>query len=180
MNIVLVGYRGTGKSVVGQTLAQKLGLSYVEMDAEIISQARQTIPELVAAKGWDSFRDLESKVLLELTRRSGLVIDTGGGVIERTANHALLKEDNLVIWLTASLPVLEQRLTGCTQRPALTSGHSMIDEITTVLARREPLYRAVAHHRVDTDTQTPDELAQTIVGFYQTALQSSTPILTEV
>ena len=107
MNIVLVGYRGTGKSAVGQILAQNLGLSYVEMDAEIVSQAGQTIPEFVAAHGWDSFRDLESNILFELTQQTGWVIDTGGGVIERPANHPLLTKGNLVCWLTATLPVLK-------------------------------------------------------------------------
>ena len=83
MNIVLIGYRGTGKSTVGRLLAARLGRTLVSTDAEIVARAKRAIPEIVAQEGWDYFRDLESDICRELASRDQLVIDTGGGAILR-------------------------------------------------------------------------------------------------
>ena len=91
MNIVLIGYRGTGKSTVGKVLAGRLGRTLVSTDAEIVRRAGQPIPEIVAKHGWEYFRDLESTVCQELATREGLVIDTGGGAILRPQNVESLK-----------------------------------------------------------------------------------------
>ena len=86
MNIVLIGYRGTGKSTVGQLLAARLGRELVSTDAEIIKRAKRTIPEIVNQEGWEYFRNLESDICGELASRDKLVIDTGGGAILRRQN----------------------------------------------------------------------------------------------
>ena len=93
MNIVLIGYRGTGKSTVGRLLAARLGRELVSTDAEIVKRAQRTIPEIVAQQGWDYFRDLESDICRELASRDQLVIDTGGGAILRAQNVEALKKD---------------------------------------------------------------------------------------
>ena len=80
MNIVLIGYRGTGKSTVGRLLAVRLGRELVSTDAEIVKRAQRTIPEIVAQEGWEYFRDLESDICRELASRDQLVIDTGDGI----------------------------------------------------------------------------------------------------
>ena len=89
MNIVLIGYRGTGKSAVGKILAAQLGRRLVSTDEEIIRRAGKSIPDLVAAQGWEYFRDLESAVCQDLAGRDNLVIDTGGGAILRDENRVL-------------------------------------------------------------------------------------------
>ena len=81
MNIILIGYRGTGKSTVGQVLAARLGRQLISTDAEVVKRAGRTIPEIVTLHGWEHFRDLESQVCQELSGRADLVIDTGGGAI---------------------------------------------------------------------------------------------------
>ena len=80
MNVVLIGYRGTGKSTVGKIVAARLGRVLVSTDAEIVKLVGQSIPEIVAKNGWEYFRDLETKVCQELAGRDALVIDTGGGL----------------------------------------------------------------------------------------------------
>jgi shikimate kinase len=79
MNIVLIGYRGTGKSTVARLLASRLERELVSTDAEIVKRAQRTIPEIVAQDGWEHFRDLESEICREIAGRDQLIIDTGGG-----------------------------------------------------------------------------------------------------
>ena len=142
MNIVLVGYRGTGKTAVAALLAQRLGLGVVHLDAEIERRA-----------GQDAFRRSSTRsagpVSATWRRRScarcaardGLVLDCGGGVIERDANFAVLRQAGPVIWLKASVATIVQRIRGDSQRPSLTGKQSFTEEVAEVLERRTPRYR---------------------------------------
>jgi shikimate kinase len=163
MNIVLIGYRGTGKSTVGRLLAARLGRELVSTDAEIVKRAQRTIPEIVAQQGWDYFRDLESDVCRELAGRDQLVIDTGGGAILRTQNVEALKKDGTLFWLTASVETIAKRIGGDNQRPSLTGIKSFIDEIQDVLQERTPKYRAAADHIIRTDDQSINQLVETLL-----------------
>jgi shikimate kinase len=162
VNVVLVGYRGTGKSAVGAVLAQQLGLRVISLDAEIVRSAGKPIPEIVQQDGWPGFRDLEEQVVREAAARDGLVIDCGGGVIEREANFAVLRAAGPVFWLTASTATIVRRIQGDDQRPSLTGQKSFTDEVAEVLQRRTPLYQRIAHHRVDTDSRTVEQVADEI------------------
>lgn len=164
MNIVLIGYRGTGKSTVGEILARCLGLTCIGMDAEIVRRSGMPIPEIVEKFGWPGFRDMESELARELSGRDGLIIDTGGGIIERPENIASFKQNAVIFWLTASVPVIISRISADTQRPALTEGKSFTQEVADVLARRMPKYRAAAHHEIDTDLAAPDQAAAQIIA----------------
>ena len=148
MNIVLMGYRGTGKSTVGRLLAARLGRELVSTDAEIVKRAQRTIPEIVAQEGWEYFRDLESDICRELAIRDQLVIDTGGGAILRAQNVEALKKNGTVFWLTASVETIAKRIGGDSQRPSLTGTKSFVDEIQDVLRERTPKYQAAADHSI--------------------------------
>ncbi len=167
MNLVLIGYRGTGKSAVGELLARRLGMTLVNMDEAIVEKAGMRIPEIVEKQGWTHFRDLESEVARDLSGRDGLIIDTGGGVIERDENVATLKRNGVVFWLTAPVDVIVTRIEDGTERPALTDGKSFTDEVAEVLERRNPLYEAAAHHVVATEAGTPDEIAAAVIEIWQ-------------
>lgn len=164
MNIVLIGYRGTGKSVVGRLLAQRLGMKYVGLDAAIVESAGMPIPAMVEKYGWPGFRDRESAEVKAVASGDNLVIDTGGGVIERPENMEVLRENGCVIWLKATVETIVSRIHGDTNRPALTSGKSFIEEISEVLERRTPLYQASAMHEMDTDTLTTSEIVEKIIS----------------
>ncbi len=86
MNIVLIGYRGTGKSEVGSILARELGMELIGMDAEIVKWTGMTIPEIVVKYDWPGFRDRESELARDLSGKDNTVIATGGGIIERPEN----------------------------------------------------------------------------------------------
>ena len=163
MNIVLVGYRGTGKSTVGRLLAARLGRDLVSTDAEIVKRAQRTIPEIVAQDGWEYFRDLESDICGELASRDQLVIDAGGGAILRAQNVEALKKNSTVFWLTASVETIVKRIGGDNQRPSLTGTKSFVDEIQDVLRERTPKYQAAADHSIATDDQSINQLVETLL-----------------
>ena len=163
MNIVLIGYRGTGKSAVGRRLAARLGRTLLSTDAEIVRRAHRTIPEIVAQDGWEYFRDLESTICRELAARDQLVIDTGGGAILRMQNVEALKENGALFWLTASVETIVKRIGGDTQRPSLTGAKSFVDEIQDLLRERTPKYQAAADHVITTDDRSLDQLVETVL-----------------
>ena len=162
MNIVLIGYRGTGKSTVARLLAARLGRELVSTDAEIVKRAERTIPEIVAQEGWEYFRDLESDICKELAVRDQLVIDTGGGAILRAQNVEALKKTGTVFWLTASVETIAKRIGGDNQRPSLTGTKSFVDEIQDVLRERSPKYQATADHVIAADDRSINQLVETL------------------
>ena len=164
MNIVLIGYRGTGKSTVGRLLAARLGRQLVSTDAEIVKRAQRTIPEIVAQEGWEYFRDLESDICGELAGRDQLVIDTGGGAILRAQNAEVLKKNGTVFWLTASVETIMKRIGADHQRPSLTGTKSFVDEIQDVLRERMPKYQAAADHIIATDDRPIDQLVEALLA----------------
>lgn len=162
MNVVLVGSRGSGKSAVAKSLARVLARETVSTDTEVQRRAGCSIAEFVSREGWDSFRDLEEEVVRDIAAQKDLIIDTGGGVVLRQANVDALRANGCVFWLQAPIPVLAARIKDDTSRPSLTGTKSAVDELAEVLAARAPLYSAAAHYRIETDGQTPDEIADRI------------------
>ncbi len=163
MNIVLIGYRGTGKSTVGKLLARRLGRQFVSTDEEIVKRAKRTIPEIVAQEGWEYFRDLESEVCREFAGRDRLVIDTGGGAILRTQNVEALKKNGALFWLTASFETITKRIGRDNQRPSLTGSKSFVDEIQDVLRERTPKYQAASDHVITTDDRSIKQLVEILL-----------------
>ncbi len=162
MNLVLVGYRGTGKSAIAQRLCELLGMPRVSLDEEIVRLAGLSIPKLVADLGWSHFRDLEDRVCREFGNRDGQVIDCGGGVVEREVNLTSLRSRGRVFWLRASPATIIGRIGDDRSRPSLTGNKSFLEEVEEVLRRRLPLYQRIAHVEVDTEGRTIDELAADI------------------
>ena len=167
MNIVLMGYRGTGKSSVGKVLAAKLGWWLVSTGAEIVRRAGRSVREIVAQHGWEYFRGLESTVCREFSAQDRLIIDTGGGAILRQENVACLKKNGMLFWLTASVATIASRIGRDTQRPSLTGTKSFVEEIEEVLAVRTPKYREAADHVVPTDGCTINQIVETILSSVQ-------------
>lgn len=163
MNLVLIGYRGTGKSSVGRILARRLRRELVSTDAEVVKRARQSIPDIVKQFGWDHFRDLESAVCRDFAARDQLIIDTGGGAILRPENVEVLRKNGTLFWLTAEVETITKRIGDDTQRPSLTGTKSFTDEIREVLTERTPKYRAAADHVVSTEGVSTADVAERIL-----------------
>lgn len=166
MNIVLIGYRGTGKSHVGRLVAEKLSFPYISIDKAIVLRAGMSIPEIVEKYGWPDFRDRESLEVREIAVWDSIVIDTGGGVIERPENIEQFRANGCIFWLKASVPTIVARIKGNDDRPALTDGKTFTEEVAEVLERRTPLYHAAAMYEIDTDDLRPEEIADKIVKIF--------------
>ena len=163
MNIVLIGYRGTGKSTVARLLGRRLRRRVVSTDAEIIARAKLSIPEIVEQSGWDYFRNLESAVCQSLTEKDELVIDTGGGVILRDENVAALKANGMTVWLTAEVPTIASRIRRDSQRPSLSGTMTFVEEIEEILKSRAPKYKAAADYVIPTDHSSPGQITNLIL-----------------
>jgi len=166
MKIFLIGYRCTGKTSVGKILSEKLNLLFVDCDFYLQENEKKTISEIVAKKGWNHFRTLESKYLDEISQKENIVVSTGGGVVESLYNIDLIKSRGIGIWLKAKSSTIKKRILSDENtkdlRPSLT-GLSMEDEIDEVLKKREPLYKKVSSLAFDTDSIGVDELADLII-----------------
>lgn len=168
-NLILVGYRGTGKSTIARLLAEDLGWQAVDADAYLEEKAGRTIKSIFEQEGELSFRNLESAVLRDLACGEKKVIATGGGVILREENRRRLRQAGMVIWLQASPWVIEQRIHGdpttLDRRPNLTVGG--LAEIQELLQIREPLYSSSCDFKIATDDLCPRQIADKILGFLQ-------------
>jgi shikimate kinase len=168
MNIVLIGYRGTGKSTVGRCIAERLSWTFLDADEVLEQRADCTIREIFSQQGEFVFRDLESTILQELCTHEQQVLALGGGVVLREANRALLKSpQQRVVWLQADAETLFHRIHGdpttAERRPALTNIGG-IAEIVQLLAVREPLYRDCAEFTIATAERSPHHIADEIVS----------------
>lgn len=167
-NIILTGFRATGKSAVGRLLAHRLGLAFLDADRLIEERQGCSIKKLVAARGWAHFREVERELLEELAGRSGLVIATGGGAILHRQAWAALRASGVVVWLTADQKTICRRLAADAategQRPSLT-GRGIEEEVAAVLAERESLYREGSDLTIDTACRLPEEIAGEIESY---------------
>jgi shikimate kinase len=164
MNIVLIGYRGTGKSTVARILGQRLRRKVISTDAEIVKVTGTSIPEIIEQFGWDHFRKIETEVCQKLAGQKDLIIDTGGGLILKEENVTSLKAGGKLFWLTAEVSTITNRISGDTQRPSLSGTKSFVEEIEDILEIRKPYYRAAADVIIPTDHETPESIADMIVG----------------
>ena len=165
--LVLIGYRGTGKSTVGRILAESLGRPFLDSDREIEARAGRSIRSIFTESGEAEFRDIEERTLAEVMAEiPGAVLATGGGAVLRPANREGLRRFGFVAWLTAGPAELARRLEadrlGRAGRPALTAAGTL-DEIAEVLAVRSPIYAELADAVIATDGKEPRLVAEAIL-----------------
>jgi len=165
MNIVLIGYRGTGKTSVAKRLSERLQRRLIGMDELIEKKAGMTIQEIVQRHGWDKFRELESMVAKEVGKLDNCIIDTGGGVILKEDNITSLKQNGKMILLSADVETITKRIKDETQRPSLTGTKSFLDEVETVLNERREKYKKAADFTIDTSSLTIEEVGEKIINY---------------
>ncbi len=166
MNIVLIGYRGAGKSTVGRRLADRLGREFVDTDGLIEERHGASIRDMVGSGGWQSFRDMEKRIIEGISNRNHLVIAPGGGAVLDPRNVEALKKNGLILWLKADPQVLSRRIAADPRtviaRPALT-GKGILEEIGEVMASRNPYYERAADGEIDTSALDLEEVVGRIL-----------------
>ncbi|MBI4355732.1 MAG: shikimate kinase [Candidatus Omnitrophica bacterium] len=162
MNLVLIGFMGTGKTAVGRELAKRLGREFVDLDHLLEERAGRTIPQIFTQDGEAAFRTMERQLIQEVSARDGLVLAAGGGAVTDPENIQRLKAHGVVVCLSATPDVLAKRLgAGAAKRPLLAGG-PILDRIQSLLASRQAAY-AQANHTVDTSSLTVGEVVEVIL-----------------
>ena len=162
--IILIGFRGTGKTTVGELLAQRCGCTFVDTDQRICQIKGASVTTIVEREGWEGFRRCEEEVLQDLADATGSVVATGGGAVLHRQVWEELKKNATIVWLTADTAVLVQRIgrDAPDNRPSLL-GKGVAKEVAQILKEREPLYRELADFSVDTGRMRAVEAVDYIV-----------------
>ncbi len=171
VNIALIGFMGTGKSSVGRLVADTLRFTFLDTDTVIEARAGKPITDIFAQEGEPAFRQMESRLVEELTRRQRTVIATGGGLPVNPANLASLKTHALVVCLWASPETIFERVRHQTHRPLL-NVPDPLERIRSLLATREPFYRQ-ADVLINTEMRTIREVAQQVIHQFRLAQSAS-------
>ena len=170
VNVYLVGMMGAGKTTVGYLLAQQLGYRFLDTDSLISQAAGKSINQIFADDGEEAFRDLETKVLAEISTYKKLTIATGGGIILKKFNWSYLHH-GIVVWLDVPVEELYSRLQDDLTRPLLQDSDPL-GKLDSLLERRRPLYaNADVHVNVASGT-LPEEVVVLVVEEIKKVIKS--------
>jgi shikimate kinase len=166
--MILLGYRGSGKTTIGRQLAEKMNMPFVDTDDRVIALAGCTIREIFERKGESYFRDLESLAVREACNKSAIIALGGGAILREENRRYLLQSARRRIFLRCEARALHDRIHADPQtaanRPSLTHLGGGIEEIRSLLAVREPIYRAVMTEELDVTDLSADQAVVLLMG----------------
>jgi shikimate kinase len=163
-NVILIGFMGSGKTTIGRVLAQRLGLTLVDLDKEIEQQVGKSIAAIFAEEGELAFRQRETAMLNDVLAQSNQVISTGGGAVLAAHNREQMATHGIVVLLRSDVDVLLQRLQNDKSRPLL-QGDARAN-IARILEERKDAYN-FAELEIDSGRLTVEEAVRTIADYYQ-------------
>lgn len=161
-NIVLTGFMGTGKTVVGKELSRLLGIKIIDIDNEIEKAEGITINEIFKIYGESKFRDIETEMIRKISQKNNIIISTGGGAVLREENMKLLRENGIIVCLLAEPETIFERTKNNTDRPLLKVSDPL-KKIKELLEYRMPFYKK-ADIIINTESKTPLQIAEEILG----------------
>ena len=156
-NLVLIGMPGCGKTTLGKRLAQKLGKEFVDADETVVELSGKRIPAIFAQDGEEAFRDWETKALIQLGKRSGLVIATGGGCVTQLRNYPFLHQNSTIVWIQRNVETLPTQ-----GRPL-----SQKNDLGEMFRKRQPLYWAFADITVDNNGSAGETVDKILTALEQ-------------
>jgi len=166
LNIILIGYRCSGKTAVGKSLAKKTGRPFVDTDEMLMKKSGRTVEEIVQKDGWEVFRKMERDTIRVVCQRNRQVIATGGGAVLDPENVRVMKKSGKVVWLKATPETIRMRMTRDEEtdalRPALTE-KGLYDEISDVLRARVSSYESAMDFSIDTNHRRIVEIVDEII-----------------
>ena len=164
-NIILVGFMASGKRSVARAISRRCHWPRIDADEEIVARARKPIAEIFKDSGEDAFRELERSVVADICSESCRIVAVGGGSFIDDVNRRTMLDRGVVFYLSARPETIHYRVTrgnpNAPVRPLLGAGNPL-QRIVDLLEERMPMY-SQAHHTVETDGLTPDQVAQVVL-----------------
>ena len=166
MNIFLIGYRCSGKTKAGKSIAYVLNRPFIDTDFQLTKELGMNISEIVDKKGWDFFRAKESSILKKVCNHDKQIVATGGGIVLKKENIVNMKKNGTIVWLKANFATVKKRIILDTKtkdfRPSLTS-KELDDEIKETLLFRKPYYEKAMDFSIDTDNLDIDGVCKAVI-----------------
>ena len=174
-NVFLIGPMGAGKSTIGRQLAVLLKKDFLDTDHEIERCTGVTIPLIFEIEGEAGFRRREALAIDELTRKTNVVLATGGGAVLDADNRKALRERGSVVYLRAEIDILVERTRRDRNRPLLQTPDPRA-KLEEIMRAREPLYRSTAHVVIETDRRNPQMVARDVADTLKALWQNENPV----
>ena len=164
MKIFLVGPMGSGKSKIGKLLSSQLNLNLIDIDREIEAKFEKTIVDIFASEGEQGFRKKEIDFLTEVNEIEDAVVSTGGGIIEASSNRDILKKEEYVVFLNASVESQFQATKDKTKRPLLNNENPR-QVLESLYEHRLELYKSVSNLELSPDLLSNEDIVKEIINF---------------
>jgi len=161
-NIYLIGYMGTGKSTVAVHMVKQYGMEVLEMDQMIVEREGMSISDVFANHGEDYFRDVETKLLIEIQTQENKVVSCGGGVVLREQNVEVMKKGGYIVLLSAKPETILERVKDDNSRPLL-QGNKTVEFISEMMEKRRSKYESAADIVVQTDGKQVADICNEIL-----------------
>ena len=178
-NVYLIGPMGSGKTTIGQRVAKRLGLEFFDCDQELELQTGASVSLIFDVEGEEGFRERETRMLEQLTQRSGVLVATGGGVVLQKRNRELLQRSGLVVYMSTSVAQQLRRLRRDRSRPLLQTADRKA-KLARLAAQRNPLYEELADIEFPSQNRgleaTAQSLAELIRAHWGRHDEAQTPV----
>lgn len=166
MNIIIIGFMGVGKSVVGELLSKTLNMNFIDMDEEIEKREGCTITEIFNLKGQEYFRKVERELLEEMSKKDNYIISTGGGIVTREENCKILRKQKIVVFLDANVKTIIRNVSNeIEKRPLLKGSINLEDKIMELLNERYDHYKECSNINIDVNDKNIDEVVSQILVY---------------
>lgn len=161
-HLILIGFMGAGKTSVGEALALRLGLPFVDTDVRVEARAHMRVAEIFKERGEEHFRELESAVIRELAGEGESVVSCGGGAVLEPDNRKALHVAGRIFYLRVPAEEISRRLVDDNERPLLAGGPGRRERVEIMLGEREPIYRETADYIIEVGEREPAEVVEEI------------------
>lgn len=166
MNVIIIGFMGVGKSVVGELLARTLNMNFIDMDEEIEKREGCSITEIFNLKGQEYFRKVERELLEEMSKKDNYIISTGGGIVTREENCKILRKQKIVVFLDANVKTIIRNVSNeIEKRPLLKGSINLEDKIMELLNERYDRYKECSNINIDVNDKNIDEVVSQILVY---------------
>ena len=163
-NVALIGFMWVGKTAVGRILARRLNRQFIELDSLIEQKARKSIPQIFEQDGEIAFRELEIEATREVSQGKNLVIACGGGIVLNRINIDRLKQESVIVYLTASTEIILKRTSGNGEKRPLLKAPDKALHIQELLKFRQPFYERAADIEISTSKLSIGSVAEQIMA----------------